>query len=100
MRTTFERRRDLMLAKLGEIPEVKVNKPKGAFYVFPNFRNWVAKFDNDVEFTKYLLEEAKVAIVPGSAFGYEGFARISYCNSDDEIIEGMERIKKALEKLS
>ncbi len=100
MRTTFERRRDLMLAKLSEIPEVKVNKPKGAFYVFPNFRNWVAKFENDIEFTKYLLEEAKVAVVPGSAFGYEGFLRISYCNADEEIIEGMERIKKALEKLN
>ncbi len=99
MRLTFERRRDLILSKLREIPDVKVNTPKGAFYVFPNFRNWVAKFESDIEFTKYLLEEAKVAIVPGSAFGYEGFARISYCNSDDEIVEGMERIKKALEKL-
>jgi len=99
MRLTFERRRDLILSKIREIPDVKVNTPKGAFYVFPNFRNWVAKFDNDVEFTKYLLEEAKVAIVPGSAFGYEGFARISYCNSDEEIIEGMDRIKMALEKL-
>ncbi|NPB04823.1 MAG: pyridoxal phosphate-dependent aminotransferase, partial [Aquificae bacterium] len=94
MRTTFERRRDLMLAKLNEIPEVKVNKPKGAFYVFPNFRNWVAKFENDLAFTEYLLEEAKVAVVPGSAFGYEGFLRLSYCNSDDEIVEGVERIKK------
>jgi aspartate aminotransferase len=100
MRTTFERRRDLMAGKLMEIPDVKVNIPKGAFYLFPNFRNWVAKFENDIEFTSYLLEEAKVAVVPGSAFGYEGFARLSYCNSDDEIIEGMERIKRALEKLS
>ena len=46
------------------------------------------------------MEEAKVAIVPGSAFGYEGFARLSYCNSDEEITEGINRIKKALEKLS
>ena len=99
MRLTFERRRDLMVSLLMEIPNVKVNKPKGAFYVFPNFRNYVACFENDVEFTKYLLEEAKVAIVPGSAFGYEGFARLSYCNSDDEIIEGINRIKGALEKL-
>ncbi|HIC09536.1 MAG TPA: aspartate aminotransferase, partial [Aquificales bacterium] len=44
-------------------------------------------------------EEAKVARVPGSAFGYEGFARLSYCNSDDEIVEGINRIKEALEKL-
>ena len=99
MRLTFERRRDLMVSLLMEIPEVKLNKPKGAFYVFPNFRNYVSCFPNDVEFTKYLLEEAKVAIVPGSAFGYEGFARLSYCNSDDEIIEGVNRIKRALEKL-
>lgn len=100
MRTTFERRRDLILSKLMEIPDVKVNTPKGAFYVFPNFRNWVAKFNDDIEFAAYLLDEAKVAVVPGSAFGYEGFLRISYCNSDEEIIEGMERIKKALERLS
>jgi len=100
MRLTFERRRDLMLSLLREIPDVKVNTPKGAFYVFPNFRNYVGCFPNDVEFTKYLLEEAKVAIVPGSAFGYEGFARLSYCNGEDEIIEGINRIKKALEKLS
>jgi len=99
MRQTFERRRNLMVSLLREIPDIKVNTPKGAFYVFPNFRNYASKFETDVEFTKYLLEEAKVAIVPGSAFGYEGFARLSYCNSDEEITEGVNRIKKALEKL-
>ncbi len=100
MRITFERRRDLILAKLSEIPNIKVNKPKGAFYVFPNFRNYLGCFSSDVEFATYLLEEAKVAVVPGSAFGYEGFFRFSYCNSDEEIIEGIDRIKKALEKIS
>ena len=100
MRQTFERRRNLIVSLLREIPEIKVNKPKGAFYVFPNFRNYASKFENDIKFTEYLLEEAKVAIVPGSAFGYEGFARLSYCNGDEEITEGINRIKKALEKLS
>jgi len=99
MRTTFERRRDLMIAKLLEIPQVKVNRPRGAFYLFPNFRNWSAKLGGDLELASYLLEEARVAVVPGSAFGYEGFLRLSYCNADEEIVEGLERIRAALERL-
>jgi aspartate aminotransferase len=100
MRNTFAKRRDLALSLLKEIPDIKVNKPKGAFYLFPNFRNWVGKFTSDIEFAQYLLEEGKVAVVPGSAFGYEGFLRISYCVSEEDLIKGIKRIKEALEKLS
>ncbi len=96
MRETFRRRRDRAYNLLSGIPGVKVVKPEGAFYIFPDFGPYAKKFGGDVKFSEYLLEKAKVAVVPGSAFGREGFLRISYALSDDKLEEGIRRIGEAL----
>ncbi|SHK13285.1 pyridoxal phosphate-dependent aminotransferase [Thermocrinis minervae] len=99
MRSTFERRRNLAYELLREIPHVSVVKPKGAFYIFPNLSYYSTKLGNDLKLAEYLLEVGKVAGVPGSAFGAEGYLRLSYCLSEEDIAEGIRRIKFALEKL-
>lgn len=99
MRKAFKRRRDIALEKLSEIPNVDVVKPQGAFYIFPDFSYYAERLGNDLKLSEYLLEEAKVAVVPGSAFGFSGFLRISYALSEDKLVEGIRRIKESLEKL-
>ncbi|RUM30338.1 MAG: aspartate aminotransferase [Aquifex sp.] len=99
MRKAFKRRRDIALEKLSEISNVDVVKPQGAFYIFPDFSYYAERLGNDLKLSEYLLEEAKVAVVPGSAFGFSGFLRISYALSEDKLVEGIRRIKESLEKL-
>ncbi len=101
MKEEFKKRRDYIYNEFLKIEGVSVAKPEGAFYIFPNISAYIdgEKIKNDIEFTTYLLEEAKVAVVPGSAFGKEGYIRMSYATSMDNIIEGMNRIKDALSKL-
>lgn len=99
MRETFERRRDISYQLLLNIPNVSVVKPKGAFYIFPNFSHYSKKLGSDLKLVDFLIEKGKVAAVPGSAFGAEGFLRISYCVSEETIKEGIERIKRSLEEL-
>ncbi len=100
MKETFERRRNLAYELLQEIPGISVVKPQGAFYIFPNLKTYSQKLGSDLKLVEYLIEEGKVACVPGSAFGAEGYVRISYCVSEDTIREGINRIKTALERLS
>ena len=100
MRETFSKRRDLAYNLLKEIPNVSVVKPKGAFYIFPNLSYYSKKLGSDLALSEYLLEKGKVAGVPGSAFGAEGYLRLSYCVSEDTIREGIRRLKRALESLS
>ncbi|MGE4274871.1 MAG: pyridoxal phosphate-dependent aminotransferase [Candidatus Methanomethylophilaceae archaeon] len=93
----FRKRRDLMCDLIAEIPGLDCIKPQGAFYVFP-------RYDLDMsseDFAAYLLKEAHVAVTPGSAFGPsgEGFLRLSYAASEEQIIEGMNRIKEAMSRL-
>ncbi len=101
----FKERRDLILEKLCEIPGFKTNIPEGAFYTFPNISHYFGKsfgdtkIENSTDFCIYILMEAKVAMVPGSAFGNPGCVRISYATSNEILIEAVERIKKALAKL-
>ena len=88
----FKARRDLALDLLAEIPGMVCKVPEGAFYLFP-------KYDADIpsaELAKRLLEDVHVAVTPGTAFGPhgEGFFRISYAASEDDIREGISRIKK------
>ncbi|MFN3813779.1 MAG: pyridoxal phosphate-dependent aminotransferase [Aquificaceae bacterium] len=97
MKDTFERRRNFAYKLLLSIPKMSVVKPKGAFYIFPNLNYYRQKIGSDLKLADFLLEEGKVAAVPGSAFGKEGFLRISYCISESIIEEGIGRIKKALE---
>lgn len=106
MRKTFRERRDILLELLNEIPGFKVNKPGGAFYLFPDVSYYFGtkiqdgKINNAKDLSMYLLNNAHVALVPGEAFGDPNCVRFSYANSTDRIREATERIKKALEKLS
>ena len=105
MREAFLRRRDLICRLLGEIPGLKVRVPQGVFYVMPDISNFIGKsfngkvMKNANDLTFYLLEEASVAMVSGTAFGADNCIRISYATSDDRIIEAVRRIKEALAKL-
>lgn len=102
---TFDERRKIMYEMLCEIPGVKCEKPKGAFYMFPDIHFYFGKgyhgriIRNSVDLCDYLLEEARVAVVPGDAFESPETIRISYSTSTDCIIAGMNRLKEALIKL-
>ena len=101
MKEEFRKRRDYVVNGFLSIEGITCPVPKGAFYVFPNISAYIkGDIKNDIDLTAYLLEEAKVAVVPGSAFGKEGYIRLSYATSMDNIKEGMRRIKEALKKLS
>ncbi|EDP76385.1 pyridoxal phosphate-dependent aminotransferase [Hydrogenivirga sp. 128-5-R1-1] len=99
MKGEFKKRRDRAHELLSSIPEVKVFKPGGAFYIFPNFSYYSEKIGGDLKLAQYLLEEGKVACVPGSPFGAEGYLRLSYATSMENIERGIERISHTLEKL-
>lgn len=102
---TFEKRRDLVLRYLHKIPGLKVNKPTGAFYLFPDvsayygtsFENYVIHDGHDL--CMYLLQEAHIALVDGSGFGAPKCIRISYATSEDQLVKAMERLTEALAKL-
>lgn len=105
MRKAFERRRDLIVSLVKEIPGLEVNVPEGAFYLFPKCSSFFGKTDgkhmvnNSTDFAMYLLETAHVATVGGDAFGDPECFRMSYATSDDNIREAMLRIKNALSVL-
>lgn len=102
MRQAFQRRRDLIVSLMREIPGLEVNNPEGAFYLFPKCSSFFGKTDgkriinNSTDFAMYLLEVGHVATVAGDAFGAPEYSRMSYATSDDSILEAAERIKKAL----
>jgi len=101
----FCERRNWIVKALNEIPGVSCYNPEGAFYVFPDISAYLGKkFDGQViasstDLSNYLLDQAKVAVVMGSAFGAEGFIRLSYATSMKNIQEGIKRIAEALKKL-
>ena len=98
----FNTRRGLILNLLSEIPGFKLNKPQGAFYIFPDVSFYFGKslkgksIENANDFALFLLEEAHVATVTGEAFGNDDCIRISYAASEEEIKAAVQRIKKAL----
>ncbi|TDP73952.1 pyridoxal phosphate-dependent aminotransferase [Bradymonas sediminis] len=97
MRDIFKTRRDLIVDGLNAIDGVECATPAGAFYVFPDFSAHIGeRFADDMALAEYLLETAKVALVPGSAFGAPGFLRMSYATGDALIEEGLKRIRAAL----
>lgn len=106
MRQAFERRRDLICQLATEIPGWKINIPQGAFYLFADVRGVIGKhvgdrtIESSGDYVMYLLEEAHVACVDGKAFCADGFMRLSYATSDDNIREAMRRIKDATLRLS
>ena len=105
MRVEFEKRRNFFHKELSSIPEFSCVLPEGAFYLFPNIEKVfhhsteVLKVESSFDFAMYLLYEAKLAVVPGSAFGAEGFLRLSYATSMENLKEAVERIKAAVAKL-
>lgn len=105
MRQAFERRRDLIVSLAKEIPGWIVNKPEGAFYLFPEVSSYIGKRYGNQEiktsgdYVLYLLEEAHVAAVDGDAFCAPGYLRLSYATSEENIREAMRRIRVASEKL-
>lgn len=100
MRAEFEARRDLFVGKLREIDGLNVPTPMGAFYVFANVSNFLGNgISTDVELANYLLDEAKLATVPGSVFEGDGHIRMSYACSREDLSRGAERLGEALSKL-
>jgi aspartate/methionine/tyrosine aminotransferase len=102
MREAFDRRGKIMHQMLAAIPGVECLEPQGAFYCFPSFEGVLGRNlgghtpQTTLELCELLLDEAKVAIVPGEAFGAPGYARLSFALADEALIEGVERIAKFL----
>ena len=105
MRQAFERRRDLIIELMSEIPGITLTKPDGAFYVLPEVSAYFGKrfgdkvINNDLDLALYLLEEGHVSGVSGAAFCAPGYIRFSYATSDENIRKAVARIKDALAKL-
>ncbi len=106
MRKAFERRRDLIVELAKDIPGLEVNKPEGAFYLFPKCSSFFGKsyngkkIENSTDLAMFLLEVGHVATVGGDAFGDPYCFRMSYATSDDNIREAMKRIKDTLALLA
>ena len=105
MLAEFETRKNYISSYLNEIKDIKCFVPDGAFYVFPNISAYFGKkyddkvITNSLEFTDFLLDVAKVAVVPGVEFGSDSHIRISYATSMSDIKQGLERIKESLSTL-
>ncbi|HAY3552273.1 aspartate aminotransferase [Elizabethkingia meningoseptica] len=102
---SFQNRRDLVYDLMKEIPGFKVNKPKSAFYIFPDISYYIGKTLNGKEikdsddFAMFLLDEARVACVGGVSFGAPECIRFSYASSEEDLIEAAKRMKETLSKL-
>jgi aspartate aminotransferase len=102
MGEAFDRRRKLIVKLLNEIPGVTCPTPNGAFYVYPSVKNILGKSirgkraTTSAELASIILDEAEVAAVPGEAFGPSGYLRFSYALGDQDILEGITRVKKLL----
>ncbi len=112
MLTAFERRRRLIVDGLNAVPGFSCFNPNGAFYAFPKIsglykmdgwkkisEKYTSKY-NSSKLTSFLLEEARVAVVPGIAFGNDDYIRLSFATSDENILKGLERINEAIKKIS
>jgi aspartate aminotransferase len=93
LRTTLEEHRNVLLDCLSSIDNIHFSRPEGTFYCFVDFRHYEP---DSLELSQYLIEQAKVVTVPGIAFGMDGFLRISFCGSKNDIVEGTARIRSAL----
>jgi aspartate aminotransferase len=105
MKKAFNRRRDLVVKMVQDIPGVKLSVPQGAFYIFPDISSFFGKTDgkttikNSDDMSLFLLSEAFIATVPGSAFGDDTCIRISYATSDDKLVKAFNQFKSAVSKL-
>lgn len=103
MRKAFLRRRDLVIDRVAGMPGVKCVVPEGAFYIFPDISTFFGKttpegmkIEGSMDLCLYLLEKGQIATVPGEAFGAPENIRISYANSDENLVKAMDRLAKAL----
>lgn len=105
MRQEYQRRRDYAYETLRSVPGIKLKKPQGAFYLYPQTRAFEGmhykdfKINNSKDLASYLLDEAGIAVVFGEAYYMEGYLRLSYAVSMDELKEALRRMKDALAKL-
>jgi len=111
MVSAFEKRKKIIVQGLNDIPGFNCMDPAGSFYVFPDIKgvfalkgwnNIADKIDSEFNSSKlstYLLNEAKVAVVPGIAFGNDNHLRLSFATSEENIVEGLKRIRQAIEKI-
>ena len=106
MKETFRKRRDLMISLLNDIPKISCEKPKGAFYAFPDCSKYFGAQDNgkiintSTELSEYILSKSNVVTVPGDGFGAPGHIRFSYAVSSEIIIKGIGRLRQALDQLN
>ncbi len=102
MRSVYDLRRRRILGLLRDIPGITCEEPEGAFYAFPSFKDVLGRDiagrtpTTTLELAGLILDEAKVAVVPGEAFGAPGYMRLSYALGDDDLVEGVTRIAKLL----
>jgi len=100
MRAAFRRRRDTMVEMLNDVSGVTCPVPGGAFYTFPNMTGLLGRdlngrrADTTLELAALLLDEIKIAMVPGEAFGAPGYARFSFALSDEDLVEGLSRLQR------
>lgn len=105
MVTEFERRRNVAYDRLSMIPDLPCRKPEGAFYLFADASAYLGstsagrRIETTLQLCEYLLETQRLAIVPGSVFGAEGFIRLSYAAHCDRVVEGIERLAQGLAAL-
>jgi aspartate/methionine/tyrosine aminotransferase len=100
MREAFDRRRRRIWAMLSEIPGVTCREPEGAFYAFPSLTGLLGRDfggrrpATTLELAEVVLDQARVAFVPGEAFGAPGYGRFSYALGEDQVVEGVSRVAK------
>jgi len=103
MRECFARRRDRIVERLSAMPGIRLVPPEGAFYAFPDMSERIRGARNGVKdsvgLSNYLIDEARIVCVPGSAFGMEGHLRLSYAIADQDIEEGLNRFEAALDRM-
>jgi len=106
MRAAFLKRRNMVIELLEQIPGMQVNRPEGAFYIFPNISAYFGKkagnmiINNSDDFAEYILNEGHVAIVAGSAFGADDCFRLSYAASEEKLREAIRRIGECVSKIA
>lgn len=102
MAAEYAERKNILVEYLKTVPDISFLNPQGTFYVFVNVSRYLGRKDNGIAMytsdalSKYILEKAHVAVVPGEAFGRSGYIRISFSNSKENILRGLEAIKTAL----
>ena len=106
MVTEFDRRRRVIVARLNAMPGVRCLMPSGAFYAFPNVSGLLGRrspsgfISTPTDLANYLLQEFKVAVVPGEPFGSTQHIRLSYATSMETILKGMDRLDAAFKQLT